>query len=93
YNKSGNIPLIYFKNERTSFKLDANPGISYAIAKKLQLEIGFNQLLGIGYYHEKGHNGNNYDTPYKTNSFNITTGFNNSYFSSLYFGFRVLLGS
>jgi hypothetical protein len=55
YDKSDNTPLALYNNFRTtSFGLGIIPGISYAICKKLQIEAGFNQLLGVRYSHERG---------------------------------------
>jgi len=93
YTKSYNSPLTSYNNyKRTSFGLGATPGISYAVSKRLQLELGLNQILSVDYTHEKGDKGVNYGVPYKSNSFSITTSLTNSYLSSVYFGFRLLLG-
>ena len=93
YDKSDNSPINLNNNYKTiSVSLGVTPGISYAISKKLQIETGFNQLLSIGYSHEKGNKNPSYSVPYKTNTFSVSTGFNNSYFSSIFFGFKLFLG-
>ena len=65
------------------------PGVSYAINRKLQLETGFNNLLSLNYYHEKGESQNGSGYSYKTNGFNIGTSLDN--LSALYIGFRLLI--
>ena len=77
--------------KRHTVALNVNPGVSYALNKKLHLEAGFNNLLYLNYSHEKGNNYNN-SSPgsYKSNNFNAGADLNG--FSSLYIGFRVLLG-
>jgi hypothetical protein len=99
YDKSDNFQqVVYGGNYKgASFSLSASPGISYAISKKLHLEMGLNQLVGLGYSSGKG---DRYyfdgSTPLltriKTTSFGINTSLSNGYMSSISFGFRVLLG-
>lgn len=75
--------------KRTSVGINAYPGISYAVSKKLHLETGFANLLSLGYFHET----RKVATPIitsKTNGFNISSSLNN--ISSLYLGFRLLIG-
>lgn len=75
---------------RNTVGLNVNPGLSYAINKKLHIETGFNNLFYLRYSHEKGNNYNNSSgAPYKANNFDA--GVDLSGFSSLYFGFRLLL--
>jgi len=80
---------IKYAARRYGVSFSAYPGISYAVTKKLHLETGFNNLLNLGYWHEKRTS----DTPtavtYKSSGVSISSSLNN--FSSLYLGFRVLL--
>lgn len=81
--------MTYDKAKRTTIGLTAYPGVSYAINKKFHLESGLNNLIMINYYHENHETGSPVTT-YKTNGFSIASSLNNS--SSLYLGFRVLIG-
>jgi len=71
--------------------LSAYPGISYAISRKLHLETGFNNLLLLNYRNEKRETGDPVISTQKTNAFNISSSLNNAT-SSLYLGFRLLIG-
>lgn len=66
------------------------PGLSYSISRKLHLETGFNNLLNINYSNEKNQYRNPATSTTRTNRFSIGTSLNN--LSSLYVGFRVLIG-
>jgi hypothetical protein len=91
YQEGKNTPGYGYANtKRVTLTVSGYPGISYAINRKLQLETGFNNLLSLNYYHEKGDNYGVDDTFYKTNSFNLATSLDN--FSSIYIGFRLLIG-
>ena len=68
--------------------LGADPGISYAISKKLQLETGFNQIINVSYSHEKGDKVGPDNVPYKSNTFNLRTSLNNTFLNNVYLGFR-----
>lgn len=71
--------------------LNIYPGISYAVSRKLHLETGFNNLLYINYSNEKNESWNiAATTATKTNRLYLGTSLNN--LSSLYVGFRVLIG-
>jgi hypothetical protein len=77
--------------KRHTIGLNVNPGIAYALNRKLHLETGFNNLLSLYYSHEKGNNYNSSSSgSYKSNNFNAGVDLNG--FSSLYIGFRVLIG-
>lgn len=89
HEKRENYYAIFDTFKRTTVGLNAYPGISYAISKKLHLESGFNNLLRLDYMHEKGERGNPL-AAYRTNGLSLTSSLNN--FSSLYLGFRVLIG-
>ncbi len=83
-------PAAYFDDiKRYNITVNAYPGISYTVNKKLQLETGFNNLLTLNYYTEKRDIGGGSPLKSKTNGFNISSSLNN--LSSLYVGFRVLL--
>lgn len=75
--------------KRINVGINAYPGISYGVSKKLHLETGFANLLSLNYFHET----RKVNTPAstsKTNGFNISSSLNNM--SSLYLGFRLLIG-
>lgn len=76
----------------TNIGLSVAPGISYAVSRKLQLETGFNNALSLTFSNQKASNYNNntLTTSQKTNGFDISTSLN-SFTSSFYLGFRVLL--
>lgn len=77
--------------KRTLIGVSANPGISYAISKKFQLETGFNNVVGINWSTEKVTNNNGgIISESKTNGFDVSTNIS-SFTSSFYVGFRVLL--
>lgn len=66
------------------------PGISYALSRKFQLELGFNNLVSVGYGSTKFSTtspGNT--TNSKHSSFNVSTNFGTT--SSLTIGFRIFL--
>jgi hypothetical protein len=84
---------LYSSNEETKrfmIGLNAYPGISYGVSKKLHLETGFNNLLTLNYFNEKRKTGSPVTTD-KTNGFAISSSLNNAS-SSLYLGFRLLIG-
>lgn len=70
--------------------LSMYPGLSYSVSRKLHLETGFNNLLNINYSNEKNQYWNPATSTTRTNRFSIGTSLNN--LSSLYVGFRVLIG-
>lgn len=95
YNKSENEnPPIGYRQEIkiTSFGISAAPGISFAVSRKLQLETGFNNALSLTFSNQKASNYTNstLTSSQKTNGFDISTSLN-SFTSSFYLGFRVLL--
>lgn len=91
YNqKEEGMPTTYDNIKRTTIGINAYPGISYAVNKKLHLETGFNNLLMVNYFHEKRETGSPVTT-YKTNGFSVSSSLNNAT-SSLYLGFRLLIG-
>lgn len=75
------------ETRRFTIGLNAYPGISYAVSKKMHLETGFNNLLALSYLNEKRKVGT---TDYNTNGFSISSSLSNAT-SSLYLGFRLLL--
>jgi hypothetical protein len=79
------------ETKRFSVGINAYPGISYAVTNKLHLETGFNNLLSLSYFNEKNESGNPVTTTYKTNGFSIASSLSNAT-SSLYLGFRLLIG-
>ena len=70
--------------------INAYPGLSYAVSRKLHLETGFNNLLTLNYFHDQIKNGSPV-TNYKANGFNIASSLNNAT-SHLFLGFRLLIG-
>lgn len=88
YQKTTNVNSDS-KNVKTfSASLSVYPGLSYAVSRKLHLETGFNNLLSLNYSNSKNAYWNAPAT--KTNRFYLGTSLNN--LSSLYVGFRVLIG-
>ena len=87
----GPMPQYNDEMKRTSISLGANPGISFAVNKKLHLETGFNNLLAVSYFNEKRSQSSASSGPYKENGFSIFSSLSNAS-SQLYLGFRVLLG-
>ncbi|HKO79710.1 MAG TPA: hypothetical protein VJU78_04905 [Chitinophagaceae bacterium] len=80
----------YDETKQFTISVNAYPGISYAVSKKLHLETGFNNLLMVNYFHGKRETGNPVIT-YKAKGFNVSSSLNNAT-SSLYLGFRLLIG-
>jgi hypothetical protein len=91
YNKEyGNGgPYNVFTTKTNSLNLYCNPGISFKISKKLQLETGMDQLLSLSYFHQQ------YDflgtdvLHNTTNGFSLNSSISN--LSGLYLGFRLLI--
>ena len=80
----------YFnRTKRHSVGISGYPGISYAVNKKLHIETGFNNLVGINYFTEKRIDGGIIVNTTRTNGFSVNTSLNN--LSNLYVGFRLLL--
>ncbi len=75
--------------KRSTFSLNANPGLSYKVSNKLQLETGMGNLLSLSIYSEKQTISAGTISDYHSNGFNLTSSLNS--FSSLYIGFRLLL--
>jgi hypothetical protein len=88
--QEGPSPLNFDETKRVTVGINAYPGISYAVSKKLHLETGFNNLLSLNYFTDKREVGSP-ATKYKTNGFGISSSLNNAT-SSLYLGFRLLIG-
>jgi len=63
--------------------------MSYTISKKLQLEIGFYDLLAINYASGKRTVTDSQVNEYKTTGFSLSSSLDN--FSPFYLGFRLLL--
>jgi hypothetical protein len=92
YNQKqkGPSPANLDETKRITAGINAYPGISYAVSKKLHLETGFNNLLSLNYFTDKREVGSPV-TKYKTNGFGISSSLNNAT-SALYLGFRLLIG-
>jgi hypothetical protein len=88
-NESTNSSSNFDKIKRYTIGAFAYPGISYTVSKRLQLETGFNNLLGLSYFTEKREVGGSFPYTEKTNGVGISSSLNN--LSSLYLGFRVLI--
>lgn len=84
------MPQYNEEMKRTSISLGANPGISFAVNKKLHLETGFNNLLAVSYFNERRSQSGASSGPYRENGFSIFSSLSNAT-SQLYVGFRVLL--
>lgn len=83
--------LSVTSNENKSAGLSFYPGVSYAINKSIQLEVGLNQLINIGFNQEIaiGQGPNTTQQTTKTNSFNFSTSIGPT--MPLSIGVRVLL--
>jgi len=102
----GNINFRYYKSEadlsdnyppntHTEDKgwnvgLGFQPGVSFAINKKLQLETGFNNLISVQYQDSK-ETSNYVDFGRKNKQFSAGLNLDNA--SSFYVGFRILLNN
>lgn len=86
-----NYNTIY-KDEFNQFIIDASlyPGISYNVSKKLQIEAGFNNLVGISYSSGKGEVTGQSPRSYSQKVFSLSSSLNN-FNSALSLGFRLLL--
>lgn len=84
-----NVSGIVDRSKYMNYSLSAFPGLSYAVSKKLHLETGFNNLLAINYSHgtTKSLSSTNKSS---SDNFSVTSSLSN--LSSLYVGFRVLIG-
>ena len=88
--QEGPDPGNFGETKRIAIGVNAYPGISYAISRKLHLETGFNNLLSLNYSNEKRKIGSPVIN-YKANGFSISSSLSNAT-SSLYLGFRLLIG-
>jgi hypothetical protein len=88
-NKYDYSPSFFDNRKRYTISVSTYPGISYTISKRLQLETGFNNLLGLSYFTEKREVGGTSSYTEKTSGINISSSLNN--LSSLYLGFRILI--
>lgn len=77
--------------KRITIGLNAYPGFSYAVSKKLHLETGFNNLISLNYFTEKRESTIPFTGIQKTKGFNVASSLNNAT-SSIYLGFRLLIG-
>lgn len=84
------FPANFDETKRVTIGVNAYPGISYAVSKKLHLETAFNNLLSLNYNSEKRETGNPV-TVSKTKGFSVASSLNNAT-SYLHFGFRLLIG-
>lgn len=91
-NMNKGIPDYSMSEKGWGLNFGVVPGISFAVSKKLHIESGFNNILFAGYQHTNKETitiaGS---TKSKQNSFSVGSDLSN-FSSSLYFGFRVLLG-
>jgi hypothetical protein len=76
----------------SSITIGANPGISYAISRRFQLETGFSNLVSASYGWDKQtyYSGNTVTATDEGSGFNVSTTIGNAN-ANFYFGFRVLL--
>jgi hypothetical protein len=86
-------PLTTYDDEikRLTIGINANPGISFAVSKKLHLETGFNSIVSLSYFNEKREQSNGSNTAYKSNGFGVSSSLSNAS-SYLFVGFRAVLG-
>jgi len=86
----GQVPWPSDDTRRNTFYVSAYPGLSYKLSRKLHLETGFNNLIRVAYTHEKRVIGSPTNSIFKSNGIILNSSLNN--FSSLYLGFRLLIG-
>jgi hypothetical protein len=87
-----NTPGSSYIEKQTGVVLSVSPGISYAISKKIMIELGFSNLLTVGYNSTTTNYTGTFPNPTnKTNSFSIGANANPS--NGFNFGFRFLLGN
>jgi hypothetical protein len=81
------------KAKEHSLYLNFNPGLAYAISKKLQMEVALPQLVQVSYTKRKFKN-TTLPEPNENNisNFGISTGFSNWSLGYLSFGIRWLIG-
>lgn len=72
-----------------SVGLGLRPGMSYTISKKLQLETGFNNLVGARYFHRTSTSGTVNPVTGKASGFNLYASLENE--TRFYVGFRLLI--
>jgi hypothetical protein len=97
YNKQDNInPTGYTSNKTKTYSINAHfdPGVAYAISKRVQVETGFQDLVTANYSHSKN---TDYDisTPgnssnYSSDSFSLGANLS-SVLNNFIVGFRLLL--
>jgi Outer membrane protein beta-barrel domain len=92
YSKGENVQtgnsITNSKGWGTGFSIQ--PGISFAVNKRLHIEAGFNDIVTASYQHRKIEYGAFSNSERKENNFSIATSLSN-FSSSLFFGFRFLL--
>lgn len=78
------------KIESNTFSLNISfyPGISYRISRKLQLETGFNNLVGAKYFHRETVSGTINPATSSANGFNLYASLEN--LTRFYVGFRLV---
>lgn len=100
YQYSNNV-ITFFQNANQSYYANSNgvtinfiPGISYAMCKRLQIELSMPNLATISYYHAKTiDSGLQPGTvPQKRDSFYANASLNTSLLSNFGIGFKFLLG-
>jgi hypothetical protein len=79
-----------YDSKRQTVYLNAYPGLSYTLTKKLQLETGFNNVLSLSYWHEKNEQKDTQASSFDTHGFSVGSSLNN--LSNFYVGFRLLIG-
>lgn len=84
-----NLPSERDITKGFSIGINAYPGISYAISKRLYLETGFNNLVSLDYSFQKEEQSGGVVNVAKTKGFGISSSLNNA--SYLYIGFRLFL--
>jgi hypothetical protein len=79
------------KIETNIFSLNVSvyPGISYKISRKLQLETGFNNLVGARYFHRETVSGTINPATSSANGFNLYASLEN--LTRFYVGFRFII--
>ena len=93
YNSNEYIlpPSDFSKTKRYTIGINAYPGISYTVNKRLQLETGFNNLLHLGYFTERREFGGTFPSTDKSSGINISTSLSLDNLAALQLGFRLLI--
>lgn len=87
---AGNFPSIESNSKQTNVGLTVNPGVSYAINNKLQLELGLNELFYLQYSQGSTETEN---SPVESSFNNFSIGSNIISSGGLVVGLRILINN